>query len=110
MADSKNRVDGDDADFAPLMLHEQVAEFEAEYEHTWGSKRRMAMTVLTQSRSELTNGFGQDSSDPATLLDLVNDIKEYADHLAGGAQLANAAIARLLLVAGAGINGPEVDQ
>jgi len=92
-------------DFAPAMTREQV--FESEAKHTndaWRVSRRVAMLTLTRSRDELLDGYAKMGDD--VLIEMIECVDEYYLHMKAGAELAQAALARLLCVASA-INEAE---
>ena len=84
--------------FEPAMTKEQVLAAEAKYEKTWGYSRRIAMMTLTRTREELIDGFADDPEFDQALMEMLDHIEHYENHLKAGAEMAGAAIARLACV------------
>lgn len=95
-------------DFEPLMTRDQLRESEAEYNETWGVKRRITMLALTLSRSEFLENHRASGNEPEVLLDMIDHVDEYRTHLKAGLELAEAARARLLIVSAAAATDGEV--
>ena len=84
--------------FEPVMTKDEVFAAEARYEKTWGLSRRIAMMTLTRTREELIDGFADDPEFDQTLMEMIDHIEHYENHLKAGAEMAGAAIARLACV------------
>lgn len=83
-------------DFEAVFTDSQLTINEAEYNETWGVKRRLMGIVMARSRSEL-----MENATAETCLDLYDQISSYCDHLKAGLEIAEAACARLLVVGSA---------
>lgn len=99
MADANSTQRPDLLNFPPVWTNEQLKEIEANYEKTWGRFRRITQATLSRSGDQLLEGFGKVEDAMTVVLDMVDEIKTYQDHLKSGIELTEAAIARLLCVA-----------
>lgn len=103
---AKRRATGEaELDFQPAMTPAEVFSAEAEYNETWGVKRRIAMVTLTKSRAELTACFLSVDKGVDAMFSMIEEITELRDHLKAGASLAESAIARLLIAGQAAAKG-----
>jgi hypothetical protein len=84
-------------DFTALVTEAQIEESEREYNSIWGMRRRVMLISLARSRDQLLEGFGSGDG-PDTLLNMVEEINLYKDHLREGAEIADTAVSRLLCV------------
>ena len=85
--------------FEPVFTKEQVLSFEAAHNETWGVNRRLMMMALARSSEQLTAAFADSAEDNGdTLFALIDQISDYGEHLKSGVELAEAAVARLLMV------------
>lgn len=86
--------------FKPAFTDEQVKSFEANYNETWGVGRRITMIVLSRSSTQLIDGFAPMivDDDGDACIQLIEQITDYRDHLQASVELAEAALARLLIV------------
>ena len=85
--------------FEPVFTQEQVLSFEAANNETWGVNRRLMMMALARSSEQLTAAFADSAEDNGdTLFALIDQISDYGEHLKSGVELAEAAVARLLMV------------
>lgn len=92
------------ADLGPNDFEAALTTQEVEYERAqdarWAAKRRTALFALSRSRTQLVEQFGEGHGQ-ATLLDLMEDVSCWRDHLNKQVELADMAAARLAVVAGA---------
>ena len=86
-------------DFAAALTWEQVEQHEARTDI--GVQRRLTLATLTRSGPELLAGFSGDDETGETLIAAVEQIGEHRDYLKACVELADAAYARLLIVADA---------
>ena len=85
--------------FEPVFTKEQGMSFEAAYNGTWGVNRRLMMMTLASSSEQLITAFADSVEDnDDTLITLIDQISNYGEHLKSGMELAEAAVARLLMV------------
>jgi hypothetical protein len=96
-----NTANRQSVDFDPVFTHQQVRDAEAVYEENWGESRRIMMTVLARSSAQLLEGFGES---PDVMLDVVDRINGFRDHMKASLEMADLAVTRLLAVAGAVID------
>lgn len=89
-------------DFEAALTTQEV-EYERAQDARWAAKRRTALVALSWSKTQLVERFG-DGYGQATLLDLVEDISCWRDHLNKQVELADMAAARLAVVASAVIH------
>lgn len=87
-------------EFEPALTDDQVQEYESTQNELWGSKRRLAMIALSRSKTDLVKGFGKDKR-ADSLFEAIDHINGWSDHLKGQIEMANAAVARLMIVASA---------
>lgn len=87
--------------FDAIFSEDDVRAQEAEYNETWGARRRMMLITLARSRTELLNGFGATEDGADTALDLAETLQDYKKHLEAGVELAETARTRLLCIAAA---------
>lgn len=88
-------------DFEAELTQDQVNKIEAEYNHTWGYKRRITLLALSRSKADLVLNFGKDENGPDVLMEMVEHIYEFREHLRNGIELADSASARLLVTCSA---------
>ncbi len=88
-------------DFAPALTWQQVEEHEARTDI--GVQRRIMLATLTRSSQELFDAFSTDETSE-TLLLIVEQITAHRDYLTACIEFADAACARLLIVADAIVN------
>lgn len=87
-------------DFQPLMTESQVFESEAEYNETWGVKRRIMLMMLTRCRADMLDAYAKAGGGGADLyLEMIDHVREYRDHLRAGIELAETSMARLAGIA-----------
>ena len=85
-------------EFQPIFTDEQVEKFEADYNTTWGVKRRLMMIVLARSSFGLiSDGWTRGNGD--AFVAVFEAIADYRNHLRNGIKLAHSALARLQCVA-----------
>ena len=84
-------------DFDALLTMAQIEEFEANYDETWRPLRRIALIVLARSKTQLVEGFG-DGEGLDVLLDMMEHIGDYQDHLKSSLEVTEMAFDRLLSV------------
>ena len=85
--------------FRPLLSCAQIESYEIDQLTTWEPIRRMAMTVLSRSRSQLSAGLFLHGSASMLQKNIV-DVQAWRDQLRLQACMADAALARLLAVSG----------
>lgn len=86
------------AHFDAVFTREQIGEYESEHNATWGVSRRTTLMFLSLNKAEMIEKFGKDDG-PDVLLDSVEIIQEYKEHLEAEIKLAEAAIARMICAA-----------
>ena len=85
--------------FEPAFTKEQVLSFEETHNETWGVNRRLMMMTLARSSGQLIDSFADSADDSGdALFALIDQISDYGEHLNSGMELAEAAVARLLMV------------
>jgi hypothetical protein len=86
--------------FEPTFSDEQVNTFEANYNETWGVNRRLTMITLSRSSGQLIEGFASliTENNGDAFVSLIDQIKDYRQHLEDMTRLADTAAARLILV------------
>lgn len=86
--------------FKAPFTKQQVEEIEAKHNTTWGMRRRVLMATMSLSSKEMIDGFSpllsEDNGD--AYIEMFQMIKDYRQHLQDSVELADAAMARLLLV------------
>lgn len=82
------------------VLTKQEVEYERAQDARWGAKRRTALVSLSWSKTQLVDRFGEGGG-PDTLLDMIEDISEWQEHLKSQVELADMAFARLAVVSSA---------
>lgn len=86
--------------FKAPFTKQQVEEIEAKHNTTWGVRRRVLMATMSLSSKEMIDSFAplisEDNGD--TYIEMFEMIKDYRKHLEDSIELADAAMARLLLV------------
>lgn len=85
--------------FAPALTWEQIENHEARTDI--GVQRRLTLATLTKSGPELLAGFCAADDNGDTLIAAVEQIGAHRDYLKACVELADAAYARLLIVADA---------
>lgn len=91
-----------DIAFEPAFTEEQVYKAEDEYNTTWGIKRRIMMLVLSKSGKSMADMLESMLSEDETAeayFSMIEQLNDYEKHLKAGIELAQAATARLLMVA-----------
>ncbi|MGM8226159.1 hypothetical protein ACSV5M_06225 [Cellvibrio sp. ARAG 10.3] len=83
--------------FAPVFTQAQFAEFEQNYNANWGTKRRLLMLTLSRSSDELLTAFDEDGGIKG-MAALMEQIKDYEEHLKAGLELVESATARLFAI------------
>jgi hypothetical protein len=68
-------------DFEAALTQDQINEIEAEYNATWGVKRRITLLALSRSKADLVLNFGKQESGPDVLMEMIEHIYEFRDHL-----------------------------
>jgi hypothetical protein len=97
-------------DFDAVLTNEEFQEYEATQNETWGVNRRIAMITLARSKAQLVGGFGKAGNTDA-LLEMIERVQDWSDHLKASIEMAEMASARLMAVASAIIyrNHPTQD-
>lgn len=80
--------------FDAAFTHAQTTNFEADYNRTWGVKRRILMALLCSSSVELLSRISC-ADDAEVLITMAEAITDYHNHLNTGLELTTAALARL---------------
>lgn len=86
-----------ETDFGPVFTAEQIDTIDADCNEKWGQKRRMTLAVMSRSKAQLVEGFGVDKG-PDVLLDLLEDVMDFRNHMKDCLEMADSACARLLMV------------
>ncbi len=81
------------------MSKEDVEAIEKNYHETWGVNRRLMNIILSSSSEELLQRHQEDADAPENLLQSIELIAEYRDHLEAGVKAAKATLARLITMA-----------
>lgn len=82
--------------FQPVFTEDQVRQMEADYNESWGVRRRLVMIALARTAAQLAEGFAHIDGDAySALLDQFDDFK---NHCKAGIELAEGASARMLAV------------
>jgi hypothetical protein len=79
--------------FGPALTFDQVQAHEARTDISL--HRRVSLAILTRGGQELLKGFGSDAD---TLLETIDLVTAHRDHMQSSLKLADAALARLLIV------------
>lgn len=87
-------------DFEAVLSEQQVEEYERTQNTHWGARRRMALVSLLRNKQQLVDGFGEGDG-PDALLDMIEDISDWQNHLKSQLELAEMAVARLAVVSSA---------
>jgi len=82
--------------FAPFFTTEDRDQSEANYNQTWGVRRRVLMGFLSVSSDQFLDNLRRE--DPEILLTMVETICEYRGHLLIATHLADTALDRLVAV------------
>lgn len=82
--------------FKPALTQEQVRQIEANYNETWGVRRRLVLFTLTRTPTQLAEGFRD--ADSETFMELVKGLDAFKEHCKDGAKLADSAHARMLAI------------
>jgi hypothetical protein len=84
-------------DFNAAITSDQLKSFG---EDQWGAMRRIVLATVARSSDELIEGFGPQvaEDDGDTIISVIDQISAYRKHLEAAAELADAAICRLILV------------
>jgi hypothetical protein len=90
--------------FDSVLTDEQVMQYEDDYEKSWGPNRRIANIILARSREQLIDGF-KTSGGVETLLDIIERASAWEKHCRASAEIAACAVARLIAVTAACIEG-----
>lgn len=88
-------------DFEAALTPQEVEEYEASQNTTWGVKRRITLITLTQSKAEMVLNFGKDDKGADVLLDMLDHAREWKDHLQAGIDLSECAMARIIVACSA---------
>lgn len=84
--------------FDAVFTHAQAEELEANYNGTWGVKRRILMALLCCSSEELLSRITS-NKEAEVILTMAEAIADFHVHLTSGIELTTAALARLDLLA-----------
>jgi len=102
MSAIKQNSDKLDIDFESVFTEAQIHEIEEKYDTTWGVNRRIMMVVLSKSGKSMTDILESMLSEDKvaeTYFSMIKQLEDYEQHLKFGIELAQVAIARLLMVA-----------
>lgn len=83
--------------FDALLTQPEVTAYEASTANQWGTSRRIALVSLTRSKAELVAGFSQGDNGPELLMEMVEQVYAWRDHLKNHIELAGMASARLIV-------------
>lgn len=89
--------DNSDFSFEAIFTGEQVREMEENHNETWGVNRRLTMITLSRSKDQLKEGFL--TAGEEVLVSAFDRIEDYKKYLNSSIELADAAMARLAIVA-----------
>lgn len=84
-------------DFEAALTQDELNESEAQYNETWGVKRRITLLALSRSKADLVLNFGKQENGPDVLMEMIEHIYEFRDHLRNTIELTDTASARLLI-------------
>ncbi len=82
--------------FKPVFTKDQVFHMEADYNESWGVKRRLVMITLTRTPAQLAEGFA--TIEGEAFSELLGHFDDFRNHCKAGMELAEVARARILLV------------
>lgn len=100
-ADSARIDEAAHLEFQAVLTPDQVQDYEATQHETWGPRRRMTLISLTRSKAELLAGFAQGENGADVLMDMIDEVHTWRDHLIATADLAETASARLIITCSA---------
>lgn len=100
-ADSARIDEAAHLEFQAVLTPGQVQDYEATQHETWGPRRRMTLISLTRSKAELLAGFAQGENGADVLMDMIDEVHTWRDHLIATADLAETASARLIITCSA---------
>lgn len=83
--------------FKPVFTEDQVRQMEADYNESWGARRRLVMITLARTPAQLAEGFADVEGEHFS--DLLGHFDDFKAHCKAGMELAESASARLLAVA-----------
>ena len=82
--------------FQPVFTEDQVRQMEANYNESWGVRRRLVMITLARSAAQLAEGFA--NIDGEAYSELLGHFDDFKNHCKAGIELAESASARMLAV------------
>lgn len=91
-------------DFEAELTQDQINKIESDYNETWGVKRRITLLALSRSKAELVLNFGQLEDGADVIMEMIDHVHEFREHLRNGIELAESASARLLIACSAILN------
>ena len=94
-------------DFEAEMTQEQVKEYETGQNEVWGMKRRITLISLTRTKAELVAGFSDTENGVEMLMEMIDHVHEWRDHLKASLGLAEAASSRLIVTCAAAMKHQE---
>lgn len=83
--------------FEPVLTREDIDHYEAERAPEMNRRRRLMLATMTRSRDELVSGFAGEDGFKA-LDEAIQQVTVWRDHCKESIEVADAAVARLLLV------------
>lgn len=92
------------SDFEPALDVDQVSAMLANYEERWGPGRMIMLMSLARSKAQLMGDAGGDRVEG--LVEMLTQVRAYAQHLRFGLEMADAAALRLAAAAKAALERP----
>lgn len=84
-------------DFEAALTQDQINAIEADYNETWGVNRRITLLALSRSKADLVLNFGKQEDGPDVVMEMIDHIYEFRDHLRACLEMTESASARLLI-------------
>lgn len=82
--------------FKPVFTEDQVRQMEADYNESWGVRRRLVMITLARTAAQLAEGFRDIEGEAFS--ELLGHFNDFKAHCKAGMELAESAEARMLAV------------
>lgn len=82
--------------FQPVFTEDQVRQMEADYNESWGVRRRLVMITLARTAAQLAEGLRD--IDGEAYSELLGHFDDFKAHCKAGMELAESASARMLAV------------
>lgn len=97
-------------DFPADMTMQQLADGEVGYDELWGPKRRLALISLARSKAELVDGFSKSDNGPEVLMDMIEHVQDWMQHLQACIAIGESAHARLSVTCATVIKQAEANR